>query len=71
VLWDRIEPILAEAGFRGVRLERQEAFFVKHAAAEMERIATSGDQEAAGRLRALTHPAHFGAKFQVLHGVRG
>lgn len=71
VLWDRIEPILVGAGFNGVRLDRQEAFFVKYAGGEMERIALSGDHEATGRLRALTHPAHFGAKFQVLHGVRG
>ena len=71
VLWDRIEPVLAGAGFRNVRLDRQEAFFVKYAAAEMERIALSGDSEATGRLRALTHPAHFGAKFQVLHAIRG
>ena len=71
VLWDRIEPVLVRAGFRAVRLDRQEAFFVKYAGAEMERIATSGDHEATGRLRALTHPAHFGAKFQVLHAIRG
>ena len=71
VLWDRLEPVLTEAGFRNVRLDRQEAFFVKFAAAEMERIALSGDHEATGRLRALTHPAHFGAKFQVLHAIRG
>ena len=71
VLWDRIEPVMVAAGFRDVRLDRQEAFFVKHAAGEMERIAMSGDHEATGRLRALTHPAHFGAKFQVLHGIRG
>lgn len=71
VLWDRLEPVLTSAGFRHVRLDRQEAFFVKYAAAEMERIASSGDPEATGRLRALTHPAHFGAKFQVLHGIRG
>jgi SAM-dependent MidA family methyltransferase len=71
VLWDRLEPVLVAAGFRAVRLDRQEAFFVRHAGAEMERIATSGDHEATGRLRALTHPAHFGAKFQVLHGIRG
>jgi SAM-dependent MidA family methyltransferase len=70
VLWDRIEPVVVAAGFRDVRLDRQEAFFVKHAAGEMERIAMSGDHEATGRLRALTHPAHFGAKFQVLHGIR-
>jgi SAM-dependent MidA family methyltransferase len=71
VLCDRIEPVLLAAGFKGVGLNRQEAFFVKYAAGEMERIALSGDHEATGRLRALTHPAHFGAKFQVLHGVRG
>jgi len=71
VLWDRIEPVLVAAGFKGVRLDRQEAFFVKYAGGEMERIALSGDHEATGRLRALTHPAHFGAKFQVLHGIRG
>jgi SAM-dependent MidA family methyltransferase len=71
VLWDRLEPVLAAAGFRNIRLDRQEAFFVRYAAVEMERIATSGDHEATGRLRALTHPAHFGAKFQVLHAIRG
>ena len=71
VLWDRIEPVLVAAGFRNVRLDRQEAFFVKYAGGEMEKIALSGDHDATGRLRALTHPAHFGAKFQVLHGVRG
>ena len=71
VLWDRVEPVLVAAGFRNVRLDRQEAFFVKYAGGEMERIARTGDQEATGRLRALTHPAHFGAKFQVLHGIRG
>ena len=70
VLWDRLEPILVAQGFRSVRLERQEAFFVKHAGSAMERIMTSGDNEATGRLRALTHPAHFGAKFQVLSGIR-
>ena len=71
VLWDRIESVLVAAGFRNVGLDRQEAFFVKYAGVEMECIALSGDHEATGRLRALTHPAHFGAKFQVLHGIRG
>lgn len=70
VLWDRLEPILVAQSFRSVRLERQEAFFVKTAGSAMERIMTSGDTEATGRLRALTHPAHFGAKFQVLSGIR-
>ena len=71
VLWDRIESVLVGAGFHDVRIDRQEAFFVKYAGTDMERIAMSGDHEATGRLRALTHPAHFGAKFQVLHAIRG
>jgi len=70
VLWDRLEPVLVAQGFRSVRWERQEAFFVKQAGAAMERIMATGDSEATGRLRALTHPAHFGAKFQVLSGIR-
>ena len=70
VLWDRLEPLLVRHGFKSVRLDRQEAFWVKYASAAMERIARSGDGDAVGRLRALTHPAHFGAKFQVLHGIR-
>jgi SAM-dependent MidA family methyltransferase len=70
VLWDRLEPVLVAHGFGSVRLERQEAFFVKNAGSAMERIMASGDVEATGRLRALTHPAHFGAKFQVLSGIR-
>lgn len=70
VLWDRLEPLLVKHGFKSVRIDRQEAFWVKYAGAAMERIARSGDSEAVGRLLALTHPAHFGAKFQVLHGIR-
>ena len=53
-----------------VQLDRQEAFFVKYAGREMERIALSGSTDLTSRLRALTHPAHFGAKFQVLHAIR-
>ena len=70
VLWDRITSVFIEEGLRGVQLDRQEAFFVKYAGREMERIALSGSTELTSRLRALTHPAHFGAKFQVLHGIR-
>jgi SAM-dependent MidA family methyltransferase len=70
VLWDRISPLLSQHGFKNIQLDRQEAFFVKYAGREMERIATSGSTDLTSRLRALTHPAHFGAKFQVLHGIR-
>ena len=70
VLWDRITSVFKEQGLRNVQLDRQEAFFVKYAGREMERIALSGSTDLTSRLRALTHPAHFGAKFQVLHGCR-
>lgn len=70
VLWDRITSVLSEFGLRNVQLDRQEAFFVKYAGREMERIALSGSTDLTSRLRALTHPAHFGAKFQVLQGIR-
>lgn len=70
VLWDRLEPVMRAAGFSGVRVDRQEAFFVLKAGHAMERLAATGGAEVGGALRALTHPAHFGFKFQVLHGVR-
>ncbi len=70
VLWDQLEPLLKKHGFEKVGLERQEVFFVKFAGKEMERMARGGDWESRGRLRALTHPAHFGSKFQVLFGIR-
>jgi SAM-dependent MidA family methyltransferase len=70
VLWDRITSVFNELGLKNVQLDRQEAFFVKYAGREMERIATSGSTDLTSRLRALTHPAHFGGKFQVLHGIR-
>ncbi len=70
VLWDRLQPMLVAAGFQSVTLERQEAFLVRRAGAVMEHWAKSGDLELTSRLRALTHPAHFGSKFQVLSGIR-
>ena len=70
VLWDRITSVFNELGLNKVQLDRQESFFVRYAGREMERIALSGSTDLTSRLRALTHPAHFGAKFQVLHGIR-
>lgn len=70
VLWDRLEPVMRAAGFPGARVDRQEAFFVLKAGRAMERLASSGGPEVLGALRALTHPAHYGFKFQVLHGIR-
>jgi SAM-dependent MidA family methyltransferase len=70
VVWDRLESIMAAQGFAPARTERQEAFLVRHAAPVFERWVAAGDPEAVGILKALTHPAHFGGKFQVLWGRR-
>lgn len=74
VVWDALEARLTAGGFSGVTTDRQEAFFMKHAAGELEqlfaRAATTRDMVLMGRVRELIHPAHLGAKFQVLSGVR-
>ncbi len=74
VLWDRAEEILAKAGFRSVRTERQEAFFMRRSADAVAAIMASPDtgcENERSRLRELLHPAHFGHKFQVLSAARG
>jgi SAM-dependent MidA family methyltransferase len=70
VLWDRMESVLKLANFTEVKVERQEAFLVRHAADALERIVAAGTPESVGVLKALTHPAHFGGKFQVLSSRR-
>lgn len=73
VLWDRLEGILRQEGFSDIRVERQEAFFMRRAAEEIARLLGAPDQgleEERSKLRALLHPAHFGHKFQVLTAVR-
>ena len=70
VAWDRLESVMRAAGFAPARTERQEAFLVRHAAPALERLVAAGNLEAVGALKALTHPAHFGGKFQVLWGRR-
>lgn len=73
VLWDRLERLLADFAFAEIRVERQEAFFMRRAAkeiAQMLEVPDAGLEEERSRLRALLHPAHFGHKFQVLTAVR-
>jgi SAM-dependent MidA family methyltransferase len=74
ICWDWLEADLAAAGFGSIRLLSQEAFFVQHASALIERVI----REEAGRvtprkssLLQLIHPSNFGQKFQVLSGWRG
>jgi SAM-dependent MidA family methyltransferase len=73
VCWDRLENILREHGFTDVRVERQEAFFVRLAAQEIEKIlAPDAGQFSVARqtLLELLHPAHLGQKFQILSARR-
>lgn len=74
VLWDALEARAAAAGFSSVKTDRQEAFFMKHASDELERLfaraAATRDMPLMGTVRELIHPAHLGSKFQVLYGVR-
>lgn len=66
VCWDRIEAVLAHYCSRQ-GLERQEAFFMHHAAGSLESLFRE-DPEAMGALRELLHPAMMGHRFQVLWG---
>ena len=74
VVWDALESRMSAAGFSSVSLERQEAFFMKFSAGELEKLfarsAATRDVALMGRVRELIHPAHLGSKFQVLSGVR-
>ncbi len=74
VCWDRLEAVLREQGFKDIKVERQEAFFVRHAARDIEKIlAADAGQFSAARqtLLELLHPAHLGQKFQILSARRG
>lgn len=71
VCWDGLERVLRNAGFRNVKTERQEAFFMHHAVEKIEEIVRSGDMIRNGKLRELIHPMRMGEVFQVLTAVRG
>jgi SAM-dependent MidA family methyltransferase len=73
VCWDWLREALLGAGFEDPKLESQEAFFTRHAAHLIEKLAASE----AGKLSReklsllqLLHPAHMGQKFQVLWALR-
>lgn len=72
--WSALSARLSAAGFSEIGVERQEAFLMKRAAAELERrfnaAAASRNHSDMGVIRELIHPAHMGGKFQVLSAVR-
>ena len=73
VCWDRLENVLRNNGFGDVRVERQEAFFVGHAATAIEAILSASPGQfspARQTLLELLHPAHLGQKFQILSARR-
>ncbi|MDR1282744.1 MAG: SAM-dependent methyltransferase [Opitutaceae bacterium] len=75
VCWDWLEAALQDTAdrFREPAVESQEAFFVRHGAAFLEKTFAA---EAAGfsprkqALMQLLHPGNMGQKFQVLHAWR-
>jgi len=74
ICWDWLETALGVHGFAAVARESQEAFFLRHAAAAVERIVrrpSAGPDPVKSRLQQLLHPALQGQRFQVLHAVRG
>jgi SAM-dependent MidA family methyltransferase len=73
VAWDIMEETLVAGGFENVRLFRQEAFFMKFAHREIQRIMEASPDGFDGEkqsLMELLHPGNMGHKFQVLSAFR-
>ncbi len=74
VCWDWLVDALAGGGFAAPKVETQEAFFVRHAAAWLERALIEEARDPLGprkrTLMRLLHPGQMGQKFQVLHARR-
>lgn len=73
VNWTRLAQGLRARRFQAVSVERQEAFFMQHAASAIGEIlekAGPGVDRERQRLKELLHPHYFGSRFQVLHGHR-
>lgn len=66
VVWDSLAQVLTEKGFHVHPISTQESFFVNYAA----HIFPSLQENERRQLATLLHPAHMGAKFQVMVAVR-
>lgn len=66
VVWDFLAEKLRQNGFHVHPVATQEAFFVNYAAAAFPTL----DENERKQLATLLHPAHMGAKFQVLIASR-
>ncbi len=70
--WDPLREILQAQGFE-TGLQRQESFFMEHAAATLQRLMAadgSGFSPQKQTLLELLHPGNLGARFQTLWGRR-
>ena len=74
VCWDRIASVLKSYSFAVGGPHRQEAFFLEKSSAGIRAMVEGGDSaEARGKrskLMQLLNPAHFGAAFQAMWGIR-
>lgn len=73
VCWDWLSQALERQGFTSVKMESQEAFFIRHAGRFLEATSIAEAPRLSHRKLALfqlLHPSHLGQKFQVLHGRR-
>jgi SAM-dependent MidA family methyltransferase len=73
VCWDWLAGALKSAGFAPPVVERQEAFFIHHAADYLAAQTSSEPTAASPRklaLMQLLHPGNLGQKFQALHAWR-
>jgi len=73
VCWDRLEAVLRDCGFHAIRVETQEAFFVRHAERVLSDITMQNPaafSTARQTIMELLHPSHLGLKFQFLSARR-
>ncbi len=73
ICWDPLMTALEKHGFHSIQLERQEAFFLHHAADAIAHFVAANPNALSTprrQLMELLHPQHLGARFQVLSAIR-
>lgn len=73
ICWDWMQAVLEQNRFSTIRVESQEAFFMRHAPGVIGNIIAGPGGPLTPRhsqLKTLLHPGLMGQKFQILHGRR-
>ncbi|HLS27283.1 MAG TPA: SAM-dependent methyltransferase [Opitutales bacterium] len=73
ICWDWLIEVLEKSGFREIKLQSQEAFFITEATSAIEKIISEKPGEFDRRrqtIQQLIHPGQMGQKFQVLTARR-